>query len=103
MKAKILFIILVTAAVTTILVSNTGEMELWLFGTYKFSKLAVMASMLATGFILGLIVGAGSRKQVKPASSLDAEVNIDETGHNGTPYLKKPSSNLSDEDRDYIS
>jgi hypothetical protein len=102
MRVKIIFIIIITAAVTTVLVSNTGEMELWLFGTYKFSKLAVMATMLAIGFLLGLIV--------RPGSSSRKQKELDEYNRNGqgdfeepeAPYLKK-TTNLSDEDRDYIS
>ncbi len=76
-------------------------MNLWLFGEHKFPKLGVLGSMLAAGFILGLIVRSGSSRK---ASKHDAEetyrdeVDEDETA----PYLKKTST-LSEEDRDYIS
>ncbi|WP_207422684.1 hypothetical protein [Desertivirga brevis] len=101
MRAKTVFIIIITAAVTAILVNNTDDMNLWLFGEHKFPKLGVLGSMLAAGFILGLIVRSGSSRK---ASKHDAEetyrdeVDEDETA----PYLKKTST-LSEEDRDYIS
>ncbi len=86
---------------TAILVNNTRDMDLWLFGVRKFPKLGVLGSMLAAGFILGLIVRPGtSRKSAKSeAEEIPKEyLEEDET----TPYLKKTSA-LSEEDRDYIS
>jgi len=100
MSAKTVFIIIVTALVTTVLVSNTGEMELWFFGVQKYSKLAVLGSMLAIGFISGIIVMSGSSKKVRVQKEETPENESEED--EGMPYLKKTST-LSDEDRDYIS
>mgnify|MGYP003575432208 CR=1 FL=1 len=97
MNAKTIFIIATTALLTLILVQNADQMDFWLFGTYRFSKLAVLASIFSVGFILGMIVRSTGKKQSKQAEPANAysEDELDELPDN--------RSKLSDEDRDYIN
>jgi len=99
MSGKTIFIIAVTVLATLVLVNNTDDMELWIFGATKIPKLAVLGVMLILGFTLGFMAGR-PRKKVAPIYenySKEDEQNLE-------PYLKdKKTSQLSDEDRDYIS
>ena len=94
MNAKTIFIIVITALVTLIIVNNSGEMELWLFGVSKVSTLAVLGSVFGIGFLLGLIVRSPKRK---------TETLQDIEEENGLLSPQERKSNLSDEDKDYIS
>lgn len=95
MSGKTLFVIVVTMVVTLILVNNTDDMELWLFGVSRIPKLAVLGTVLGIGFILGFVAGRpAKRKETEPYGQVPSSQE---------PYLKDPKSEMSDEDREYIS
>jgi putative membrane protein len=95
MKAKTIFIILVTALLTIFLVINREAVPFdFIFGNEVYiSKLVVIGVCILIGFILGFIVG----RPRKTLTSYDTEI---EKGYNQSPAQKE---GLSDEDRDYIS
>ena len=93
MKAKTIFIIIVTALLTTFLVVNRDAVSFDFIVVHdvEISKLIVIGVCVLIGFILGFIVG----RPRKTLSSYDDE--IERKAHS----TDKPT--LSDEDRDYIS
>lgn len=93
MSAKTIFIIIVTILVTIILMKNTDEVVFWIFGDVRVPKLAVLGVMFALGFVVG---GMAFRPRKKPVQETDTETAY-------PPQQNSNSSNLSDEDRDYIS
>jgi putative membrane protein len=91
MRAKTVFIVIITAIITVFLVLNTDEVEFdFLFGKKDVSKLLVIGVCSFLGFVLGY--WAGRPRTV--VSSYDDP--IDRTEPNS-------KNNLSDEDRDYIN
>jgi putative membrane protein len=91
MRAKTLFIILVTAFITVFLVMNTDEVAFnFIYAQKSVSKLLVIGVCTFVGFVLGY--WAGRPKTV--VSSYDDK--FDHTEPNS-------KNSLSDEDRDYIS
>jgi hypothetical protein len=96
MSGKTIFIVLVTIILTIVLMNNTDEMTLWLFGPRSINKLLVFGTLFLLGFLVGLIAGRPWRKTVvNHHYDEDADTDPQE------PYLKK--DHLSQEDRDYIS
>ena len=95
MKAKTIFIIVITALLTTFLIINNDAVDFdFLIGApVPVSKLLVIGICIFIGFILGFLVG----RPRKTVSSYDTE--IEKEYH--TPIENK--SSLSNEDRDYIS
>lgn len=94
MSAKTIFIIIVTVLVTIILMKNTDEVIFWIFGDVRVPKLAVLGVMFALGFVVGAMAFRPRKKPVQ--EEIDAET--------GASYpSQQNNSNLSDEDRDYIS
>lgn len=88
MRAKTIFIILLTVVVTVFLVSNTDEVEFnFIFATKDISKLVVIGVCTFIGFLLGYWAG----KPRTVVSSYD-----DHTGPSA-------DDSLSEEDRNYIS
>ena len=98
MRVKTIFIILITALVTIILMNNTEEIDMWLFGTTRISKLYILAAVFIAGFIVGALV-MRPRKKVVIA---DEEKEYTEDDEN-QPLTNVYRGKLSDEDRDYIS
>ena len=94
MKAKTIFVIVLTALLTIFLTVNNDEVEFnfLIGGPVSVSKLIVIGICVLIGFILGFIVGRPRRT----ISSYDTEI---ERGADED----KNKSTLSDEDRDYIS
>ncbi|RZK53861.1 MAG: LapA family protein [Pedobacter sp.] len=94
MKAKTIFIIVITALLTLFLVINNDAVEFdFFFGApVPVSKLLVIGICILIGFILGFLVG----RPRKTVSTYDTEI---EKGYAAT----ENKSSLSDEDRDYIS
>lgn len=94
MKAKTIFIILLTALLTLFLTVNSDAVEFnFLIGQpVEISKLIVIGVCVLIGFILGFIAG----RPRKTLSSYDNEIER-EAASSGN------QSTLSDEDRDYIS
>ncbi len=94
MKAKTIFVIVITCLLTIFLMDNSDSVEFnFLIGApVPVSKLLVIGVCIVIGFILGFIVG----RPRKTVSSYDTEIE------KGQPAAESKSS-LSDEDRDYIS
>ena len=94
MSAKTITIIIITAFLTIFLMVNNDAVEFdFIIGQpVEVSKLIVIGICIVIGFILGYLAG----RPRKTYSSYNDEIddNIDE---------ELPKSNLSDEDRDYIS
>ena len=92
MRIKTIIVILVTAILTIVLVQNNEPVYFsFLWGTFRISKLIMMAAVAVIAFILGVLVGRPSR--VKKLGTDFTNNDIDKTN----------SNTLSDEDRDYIS
>lgn len=96
MNAKTIFIIIISALVTIVLMKNTDEIDFWFFGDASVPKLAVLGIMFFTGAVLGFILG---RPRKKIAADPDEE--LDEPFDQ--PSRQAPRNSLSDEDREYIS
>ena len=94
MKAKTIIIIVVTALLTLFLTINSEAVDFdFLIGEpVPISKLIVIGVCIIIGFILGFLVG----RPRKTVSSYDNAIENN--------YTKPGSkSELSDEDKDYIS
>jgi putative membrane protein len=89
MKAKTIFVILITILLTVFLMVNRDAVDFdFIIGApVPVSKLLVIGICIVIGFILGFIVG----RPRKTLNSYDTEIE------------KENKSTLSDEDRDYIS
>lgn len=98
MRIKTFFVILITALVTIVLMNNTEEIDMWLFGTTRISKLIILAVVFVLGFIVGALV---MRPRKKKALSEEEDIYPEEDPQNAPVNTYK--SKLSDEDRDYIS
>lgn len=98
MRIKTFFIILITVLVTIVLMNNTEEIDMWLFGTTRISKLIILAVV----FVLGFIVGALIMRPRKKKEILEEEDEYPEEDPQNPP-VNTYKSKLSDEDRDYIS
>lgn len=98
MRAKTIFIIVVTVLVTVILMKNTDEVSFWIFGNRYVPKLAVLGIMFGTGLILGYLAGRPRKK--KEELTDDFYIN-EET----TPHIEEDDDNtnwISPEDDEYI-
>ncbi|MGV3705126.1 MAG: hypothetical protein ACO1NU_07070 [Arcticibacter sp.] len=98
MRIKTFFIILITALVTIVLMNNTEEIDMWLFGTTRISKLIILAVVFVLGFIVGALVMRPRKKKVLEE---DEDEYPEEDAQNLPVNTYK--TKLSDEDRDYIS
>ena len=94
MKAKIIFIILITALLTTFLTVNSDAVDFdFIIGEpVAVSKLVVIGICVLIGFVLGFVAG----RPRKTLSSYDTAIE------KGYPTNENKTT-LSDEDRDYIS
>jgi hypothetical protein len=70
--------------------NNGDEVNFWIFGQVRISKLAILGVMFVLGFIVGAMAFRTKKKTVIPYKNEE----IVEPA--------KPNSNLSDEDREYI-
>lgn len=90
MRAKTLFIIVITALITVFLVINTDAVEFnFIFATADVSKLLVIGVCTFIGFVLGYFVG-------KPRTTV---TTYDDKFDPANP----DKDHLSEEDRNYIS
>lgn len=98
MSAKSIFIIVLTALVTIILMKNMDEVDFWIFGVYSISKLLVLAVIFFLGMLIGWLLSRGKKKKetVTTSTYLNEEEDMDEI-----PSIKIRDG-LSQEDRDYI-
>lgn len=94
MKAKTIFIIIVTALLTAFLFLNNDKVsfDFIIVSDVFVSKLIVIGVCVLIGFVLGYLVGRPSRT-VSTYDPKDEEVELEVTN----------KSTLSDEDKDYIS
>ncbi|WAC40627.1 LapA family protein [Pedobacter sp. SL55] len=94
MKAKTIFIVIVTVLLTIFLMDNKDAVDFnFIFvDDVPVSKLAVIGICILIGFVLGFLVG----RPRKTYSSYNDEIE-------GNYPAEQPKSTLSDEDRDYIS
>ncbi|MFN0293034.1 LapA family protein [Pedobacter helvus] len=94
MKAKTIFIVIVTVLLTIFLMDNKDAVDFnFIFvDDVPVSKLAVIGICILIGFVLGFLVG----RPRKTYSSYNDEIE------DNYP-TEQPKSTLSDEDRDYIS
>jgi putative membrane protein len=94
MKAKTIFIIVLTVLLTIFLMVNSEPVEFsFIIGApVEVSKLIVIGICILIGFILGFLAG----RPRKTISTYDTEI---EKGY----HQAENKSTLSDEDRDYIS
>lgn len=98
MRAKTIFIIVVTVLVTVILMKNTDEVSFWIFGNRYVPKLAVLGVMFGTGLILGYLAG---RPRKKEEEELTDDFYINEEI---TPHVEDDDDTnwISPEDDEYI-
>lgn len=98
MRAKTIFIIILTVLVTIVLMKNTDEVIFWIFGDRYIPKLAILGTMFGIGLIVGFLLG-------RPRRKIDKELNQDfQTSNQGTTeeFTDPYRPNLSDDDRKYI-
>ncbi len=94
MSAKTIFIIIVTILVTIILMENTEEVDFWLFGEARISKLAILGVFFGLGLIIGFILGRPKKKVALNDYSKEEDEEI---------VVEDRKRELTDEDRDYIN
>lgn len=92
MSGKTIFIIITSVLLTIVLMNNTEEIDFWIFGAAKIPKLAILGTMFGLGFVIGLVVAQPRKKESK-----HREPEFEVTA----PHEQR--TQLSDEDRDYIS
>ena len=90
MRAKTIFIIVVTVLVTVILMKNMDEVNFWIFGMRSVPKLAVLGTMFFIGAIVGFLIGRPRRHPVSTNHLAD------------NPSDDQSTRLLDDTDRDYI-
>lgn len=94
MRAKTIFIILVTVLVTIVLMNNTDTVTFWIFGEVEIPKLAILGVLFVLGFILGFIV-RGPRKRLEQEFTIEKSNLQSQADAN---YLDSSDENYSDED-----
>lgn len=92
MRAKTIFIIVLSVLITIVIMQNSDEVWFSLFfWNVSVSKLVVMASIALISFLIGFLSGRKKQKPVEAAAD-----------YQDTP-VKNQDSGLSEEDRNYIS
>lgn len=104
MKTKTIFIIVLTALVTIILMKNADEVNFWIFGDYTIPKLAILGTMFLIGVIVGWMLGRSKKKKVDTAEiqQIPDEGRMNEFEEYREEPLPRIDGTLDDEDRDYI-
>lgn len=93
MKAKTLFVIILTVLITVILMQNTDEVKFKaLFWDLYLPKLVILTGVISIGIILGLLLRS------RPSRPLTNDNN-----YNNQNNYQNTNDTLSPEDRDYIS
>lgn len=93
MKAKTLFVVILTVLITIVLMQNTDEVKFKvLFWDLYLPKLIILTGIAVSGIILGLMLGN------RPSRSTHNHNDDGNQNNNQTPF-----DTLSPEDRDYIS
>lgn len=92
MRAKTIFIIILSILITIVIMQNSDEVWFSLFfWNVSVSKLIVMAAIALLGFLVGFLTGRRKKKPYEVAEE-----------YRDTP-VRTPDSGLSEEDRNYIS
>jgi len=102
MKPKTIIIALLLALVAIILFMNKEESTFWLFGEIRTSKLIILGIFFILGVITGGILFRRRKKHPKEYGISNpnvTEVQPTSATPDHNPYS---TSNLSDEDRDFI-
>lgn len=76
MRAKTIFIIIMTVLVTVILMNNTDSVTFWIFGDVQIPKLAILGVLFALGFLLGFLA-RGQRKRVEQEFTIQKPTTTD--------------------------
>jgi len=93
MKAKTLFVIILTVLITVILMQNMDEVKFKvLFWELYLPKLVILTGVIFIGIILGLLLRSRSSR-----------VSNIENNYNNLNNYQNTNDTLSPEDRDYIS
>lgn len=80
MRAKTIFIIIMTVLVTIVLMNNTDAVTFWIFGDVQIPKLAVLGVLFALGFLLGFLA-RGKRKRVEQEFTIQQSATTDQNLH----------------------
>jgi|SRR5690606_31891956 len=94
MRAKTIFIILITVLVTIVLMNNTDTVTFWIFGNVEIPKLMILGILFILGFILGFVV-RGPRKRLEQEFTIE-KPNLQ--SQSDITYLDSSDDNYSDED-----
>jgi len=94
MRAKIIFIVIITVLVTIILMNNTDTVTFWIFGDVQTPKLTIMGILFALGFLVGFIA-RGKRKRLEQEFTIE---KANPTSQTNNPYLDSSDDSYSDED-----
>jgi len=87
-----MIIVIIAVLLTVVIMQNTGPVYFnLLWATFHISKLVMLLLVAIVGFIIGVLVGRPGRPRYTPGHDDENEA------------VNKPTSTLSDEDRDYIS
>jgi len=94
MRAKTLFVIIITVLITIILMQNTDEVKFKvLFWELYLPKLVILTGVIFLGIILGMLLAN------RPSRGRNFKDDINNQNNNNQDNL----DTLSSEDRDYIS
>jgi uncharacterized integral membrane protein len=94
MRAKTLFVIVLTVLITVILMQNADEVKFKiLFWELYLPKLVILTGVIFLGIILGMLL----------ASRASRARTFDHDDHNQNNNNQNTYDTLSPEDRDYIS
>jgi hypothetical protein len=100
MRAKTIFIIIISVLMTIVLMKNTDEVNFWIFGDASVPKLAVLGVVFTLGLIVGFLLGRPRKKELLTDDSSDRnQITFKDTSET----ISDKRKNLSDEDRDYIN
>lgn len=99
MSAKTIFLLVITVALTVILMKNTYEIQFWLFGDTRLPLLGILGCTFALGLFIGFMLGRPGKKSRVATDLMDNDP--EESDKPGNQNLRNNS--LSDEDREYIN
>lgn len=94
MRAKTIFIIVMTVLVTIVLMNNTDTVTFWIFGNVEIPKLAILGVLFILGFVLGFIV-RGPRKRLEQEFTIEKPNLSTQTD---TKYLDSSEDDYSDDE-----
>jgi len=94
MRAKTIFIIVITVLITIVLMNNTDAVTFWIFGNVEISKLAILGVLFALGFLLGFMA-RGKRKRLEQEFTIE---KVNPESQTTTSYLDSSDGEYSDED-----